>query len=126
MRLATDCATLTTTSPIRKESDMSDTEPRFCPALDAPRATRKVVAAIADVVALAIGAGASIAGDGRAGRTAMALVTSLGKPIAIAPADPSIARGVKSVLVPLDGTAASANICWTSCVEAAATSRPAF
>lgn len=66
------------------------------------------VAAAENVVALAIGAGASIAGDGRAESTAMALLISLGKPIAVAPADAPVARTVKSVLVPLNGTAASA------------------
>ncbi|MGA2453156.1 MAG: universal stress protein [Solirubrobacteraceae bacterium] len=66
------------------------------------------VAADERVVAVVIGANGSAAGSGRADHTAMALFTSLEKPIAVVPANAPVAHPIRSMLVPLDGTAASA------------------
>ena len=61
-----------------------------------------------NVVAVVIGAGGSAAGKDRANSTAMALLTSLEKPVAVVPANAPAAPAIESMLVPLDGTAASA------------------
>ncbi len=66
------------------------------------------VAAAENVVAMVIGANGSTAGTGRADGIAMALLTSLEKPIAVVPASTPVAPAIRSMLVPLDGTAASA------------------
>lgn len=60
-----------------------------------------------DVAAVVIGARGACAGKRPAGSTAMALLTSLDKPIAVVPPT-ALQRPIGSVLVPLDGTAASA------------------
>ncbi|MGO9319536.1 MAG: universal stress protein [Solirubrobacteraceae bacterium] len=65
------------------------------------------VAAADGVVAVVIGA-SSAAESGRADSTAMALLTSLEKPVAVVPANAPVGRAIESMLVPLDGTAASA------------------
>lgn len=65
-------------------------------------------AAAEDVVAVVIGARGTPA-DGRpVGSTALALVASLGKPVAVVPPHAALQHPIRSVLVPLDGTAASA------------------
>jgi nucleotide-binding universal stress UspA family protein len=55
-----------------------------------------------------VGAGGITAGKGLADSTAMALLTSLEKPIAVVPSNASVGHDIESVLVPLNGTAASA------------------
>ncbi|MGD0452277.1 MAG: universal stress protein [Solirubrobacteraceae bacterium] len=66
------------------------------------------VAAAESVVAVVIGASASAAGNGRPDSTAMALLTSLEKPIVVVPANAPVGRAIERMLVPLNGTAASA------------------
>jgi hypothetical protein len=66
------------------------------------------VAAAESVVAMVIGAGGATAGKGPADSAAMALLASLEKPIAVVPPNAPVARAIESMLVPLDGTAASA------------------
>lgn len=66
------------------------------------------VAGAEDVVAVAIGAGGSASHDGPAGGTVMALLPSLEKPVVVVPANARVAHAIESMLVPLDGTAASA------------------
>ncbi len=70
---------------------------------------REVVEAAAaqDVVAVAIGARGAPAGRRPAGRTALALVASLAKPVVVVPPEAEC-HAIRSVLVPLDGTASSA------------------
>ncbi len=65
-------------------------------------------AAAEDVVAVVIGARGAAAGRRPAGSTATALVTLLEKPVVVVPPDAALERRVESVLVPLDGTAPSA------------------
>ena len=65
-------------------------------------------AAAEDVAAVVIGARGTSAGKRPAGSTAVALVTSLEKPVAVVPPDAAVERPIESVLVPLDGTAPSA------------------
>jgi nucleotide-binding universal stress UspA family protein len=65
-------------------------------------------AAAEDVAAVVIGARGTPAGARPAGSTAVALVTSLDKPVAVVPPDAAVERPIESVLVPLDGTAPSA------------------
>jgi nucleotide-binding universal stress UspA family protein len=65
-------------------------------------------AAAEDVAAVVIGSRGRPA-DGRpVGSTALALVASLEKPVAVIPPDAALRGPIRSVLVPLDGTAASA------------------
>jgi nucleotide-binding universal stress UspA family protein len=65
-------------------------------------------AAAEDVAAVVIGSRGGPA-DGRpVGSTALALVASLEKPVAVVPPDAALRKPIQSVLVPLDGTAASA------------------
>ena len=64
-------------------------------------------AAAEDVVVVVIGPPGTAAGKRPAGSTALALVTSLEKPIAVVPPNAPMARPIESVLVPLDGTAPS-------------------
>ncbi|HLM86279.1 MAG TPA: universal stress protein [Solirubrobacteraceae bacterium] len=66
------------------------------------------VAGAEDVVAVAIGAGGSASHDDPAGGTVMALLPSLEKPVVVVPANARVAHAIESMLVPLDGTAASA------------------
>lgn len=61
-----------------------------------------------DVAAVVIGARAATGGRRPAGSIAVALVTSLNKPVAVVPPDAVVKRPIESVLVPLDGTASSA------------------
>jgi nucleotide-binding universal stress UspA family protein len=65
-------------------------------------------AAADDVAAVVIGARGSPNGKRPAGGTALALITALGKPVVVVPAAAAPGLEVKSVLVPLDGTTASA------------------
>ncbi len=65
-------------------------------------------AAAEDVVAVVIGARGTSAGKRPVGSTALALVASLEKPVAVVPPDAALRKPIQSVLVPLDGTAASA------------------
>ena len=65
-------------------------------------------AAAEDIAAVVIGARGTPAGRHPAGSTAMAVVTSLDKPVVVVPPDASTERGIESVLVPLDGTELSA------------------
>ncbi len=65
-------------------------------------------AAEEDVAAVVIGARGAPGGKRPAGSTAVALVTSLNKPVAVVPPDAVVERPIESVLVPLDGTALSA------------------
>ena len=60
-----------------------------------------------DVVAVVIGARGTPAGKHPVGSTALALVASLDKPVAVVPPDVAVQHPIQSVLVPLDGTAAS-------------------
>jgi hypothetical protein len=60
-----------------------------------------------DVVAVAIGARGAPAGRRPAGRTALALVASLAKPVVVV-APEAACHPIRSVLAPLDGTASSA------------------
>src|ERR1035437_10150230 len=66
------------------------------------------VAAAESVVAMVTGGGGATAGKGPADSAAMALLASLEKPIAVVPPNAPVARAIESMLVPLDGTAASA------------------
>ncbi len=71
------------------------------------------VAAAEDVAAVVIGArGTSAAsqpaGSQPAGSTAIALVTSLERPVVVVPPNAVVGRGIQTVLVPLNGTALSA------------------
>jgi nucleotide-binding universal stress UspA family protein len=61
-----------------------------------------------DVAAVVIGARGAPGGRRPAGGTALALVTSLNKPVAVVPPDATVKGPVESVLVPLDATASSA------------------
>ncbi len=61
-----------------------------------------------DVAAVVIGARGTPGGRRPAGSIAVALVTSLNKPVAVVPPDATVKRPIVSVLVPLDGTASSA------------------
>jgi len=61
-----------------------------------------------DVAAVVIGARGAPGGKRPAGSTAMALVSSLNKPVAVVPPDAVVERPIERVLVPLDGTASSA------------------
>jgi nucleotide-binding universal stress UspA family protein len=61
-----------------------------------------------DVAAVVIGARGAPGGKRPAGSTALALATSLNKPVAVVPPDGAGERPVESVLVPLDATASSA------------------
>jgi nucleotide-binding universal stress UspA family protein len=65
-------------------------------------------AAAEDVAAVVIGARGTPAGKRPAGSTAVALVTSLDKPVAVVPPNAAVQHPIESVLVPLDGTAPSA------------------
>jgi len=60
-----------------------------------------------DVAAVAIAARGAPGGRRPAGRTALALIASLAKPVVVVPPDAKC-HTIHSVLVPLDGTAASA------------------
>ncbi len=64
-------------------------------------------AAAEDVAVVVIGTRGTAAGDGPAGCTAMALVTLLDKPVVVVPPGAPVVHRIDSVLVPLDGTAAS-------------------
>lgn len=68
----------------------------------------KGVAADEDVAAVVIGARGTPAGGQPAGSTAIALVTSLEKPVAVVPPNAVVGGGIQTVLVPLDGTVLSA------------------
>jgi nucleotide-binding universal stress UspA family protein len=65
-------------------------------------------AAADDVAAVVIGARGTPAGRRPAGSTALALIESLEKPVVVVPPDAEVHSPIQSVLVPLDGTAASA------------------
>jgi nucleotide-binding universal stress UspA family protein len=65
-------------------------------------------AAAEDVAAVVIGARGASAGERPVGSTALALVASLEKPVAVIPAGAALQHPIQSVLVPLDGTVASA------------------
>jgi len=65
-------------------------------------------AAAEDVVAVVIGAHGAPVGKRPVGSTVLALVASLNKPVAVVPPDAALQHPIQSVLVPLDGTAASA------------------
>jgi nucleotide-binding universal stress UspA family protein len=65
-------------------------------------------AAAEDVVAIVIGARGSAAGKRPAGSTALQLITLLQKPVVVVPPALAPGRRIESVLVPLDGTTASA------------------
>jgi nucleotide-binding universal stress UspA family protein len=60
------------------------------------------------VRALVVGARGRPSGRRPAGRTALALITSIGKPVVVVPPDVPRPERIESVLVPLDGTRASA------------------
>jgi nucleotide-binding universal stress UspA family protein len=72
------------------------------------------VAALADatsraqVQAIVIGARTTPGGRRPAGTTAVRLITQLDKPVVVVPPTTTATRAIKSVLVPLDGTAESA------------------
>jgi Universal stress protein family len=72
-----------------------------------------------DVAAVAIGARGERAGRRPAGRTALALVASLSKPVVAVAPDTVVHDPIRRVLVPLDGTMASA-AALTEIVELAA------
>ncbi len=61
-----------------------------------------------DVVAVVIGARAEPAGKRPAGSTALRLITRQLRPVVVVPPDAPRRRAIESVLVPLDGTPASA------------------
>jgi len=65
-------------------------------------------AAADDVAAVVVGARGTPAGRPRAGSIAMELVALLDKPVAVVPPDAAAGHPIQSVLVPLDGTRASA------------------
>lgn len=66
-------------------------------------------AASEDVAALVIGARGAVVGKRPAGSTALGVITLQQRPVVVVPPDaPVINRPIESVLVPLDGTAASA------------------
>lgn len=65
-------------------------------------------AAAEDVAAVVIGARGAPGGRRPAGRTALALVASLSKPVVVVAPDTAVRDPIQSVLVALDGTAASA------------------
>ncbi len=65
-------------------------------------------AAAEDVVAVVIAARGASTGKRPVGSTALALITSLDKPVAVVPPDAPAVGAIESVLVPLDGTPASA------------------
>jgi nucleotide-binding universal stress UspA family protein len=60
------------------------------------------------VRAIVVGARGRPSGRRPAGRTALALITSIGKPVVVVPPDVSRPERIESVLVPLDGSRASA------------------
>jgi nucleotide-binding universal stress UspA family protein len=65
-------------------------------------------AADEDVAAVVIGARGTPAGKRPAGSTAVALVTSLVRPVVVVSPNAAVKRDIESVLAPLDGTAPSA------------------
>jgi nucleotide-binding universal stress UspA family protein len=65
-------------------------------------------AAAEDVVAVVIGARGARAGKRPTGSTALRLITMLRKPVVVVPPAAAPGRRIESVLVPLDGTTASA------------------
>ncbi len=66
------------------------------------------VALAEDVAAVVIGARGAAAGKRPAGSTALRLITVLEKPVVVVPPDVAPGRRIERLLVPLDGTAASA------------------
>jgi nucleotide-binding universal stress UspA family protein len=62
----------------------------------------------ADVVALVIGARGARAAEHPVGSTALQLITVLQKPVVVVPPTVARSRPIESILVPLDGTVASA------------------
>ncbi len=56
-----------------------------------------------DVVAMVIGARATAAGPRPLGSTALAVATSLPKPVVVVPPDASVTGGIRRVLVPIEG-----------------------
>jgi len=64
-------------------------------------------AAAADVAAIVIGARGEPAGDRLAGSTALSLITLQRRPVVVVPPNAAPPGAIESVLVPLDGTAAS-------------------
>jgi len=75
----------------------------------AGEAVREIVdaAAAKNVVAVVIGSRGTPADRRPVGNTALALVASLEKPVAVVPPNATLHHPIQSVLVPLDGTAAS-------------------
>ena len=74
-----------------------------------PTVERLIAAASEPAVrAIVVGARGLPSGRRPAGRTALALITSIGKPVVVVPPDVSRPERIESVLVPLDGSRASA------------------
>jgi nucleotide-binding universal stress UspA family protein len=74
-----------------------------------PTVERLIAAASEPAVrAIVVGARGLPGGRRPAGRTALALITSVGKPVVVVPPDVSRPERIESVLVPLDGSRASA------------------
>jgi nucleotide-binding universal stress UspA family protein len=65
-------------------------------------------AAAEDVAAVVIGARGTTAGERPTGSTAMALITSIEKPVAVVPPNTTVRHRIESVLLPMNGTPTSA------------------